>query len=285
MSPNRGGSTACQTVERGGAQAVSLLRLLRCLAPVNRPVQEYAAMAHKTLAIIAALSLVGLAFLVYLALTFEPPEATRTVELEQPTPRPIERVLPEEFPAPVDQEPFRPVEVEPEPAPQPEPDSAPAAIAEATPAEPAEPAEPLPSLNNSDAYVLQRLASIELGASLLRLMVSDEIIRKFVVFTHNVAEGDLPQLEYPLRRVPSELMVHELDENLYEMDTASFNRYNTLVDTLVALEPQQAMSIYNALRPLFQEAYRELGYQEPFDEVLIEAIDQVLAARTAEEIG
>lgn len=234
-------------------------------------------MAHKTLAIIAVLSLLGMAFLVYLALTFETPEATRTVELDQPIPRPIERVLPEEFPAPVDQEPFRPVEVVPEPAPEPEPE--PAEIAE--PAS-SEPVETLPSLNSSDSYVRQRLASMELGASLLRLMVSDEIIRKFVVFAHNVAEGDLPQLEYPLRRVQPELMVRELDENLYELDTASYRRYNTLVDTLVALEPEQAMRIYDSLRPLFQEAYQELGFQESFDQVLVQAIDQILAARPVE---
>lgn len=234
-------------------------------------------MAHKTLAIIAVLSLLGMAFLVYLALTFETPEATRTVELDQPIPRPIERVLPEEFPAPVDQEPFRPVEVVPEPAPEPEPDAA-----EAAEATPSEPIETLPSLNSSDSYVRQRLASMELGASLLRLMVSDEIIRKFVVFTHNVAEGDLPQLEYPLRRVQPEPMVRELDENLYELDTASYRRYNTLVDTLIALEPEQAMRIYDSLRPLFQEAYRELGFQESFDQVLVQAIDQILAARPVE---
>lgn len=236
-------------------------------------------MANKTLAIIAGLSLVGLAFLVYLALTFEAPETTRTVELERPVPRPVERLLPEEFPAPVDQEPFRPVEVVPEPVTPPEPEPTPAEVADETPAEPV---EPIPTLNNSDAYVLQRLAGMELGASLLRLMVSDEIIRKFVVFTHNVAEGDLPQLEYPLRRVQPEFMVREIDDNLYEMDTASFRRYNTLVDTLVALEPAQALRIYDALRPLFQEAYQELGYRDPFDQVLIEAIDRIMAARTVE---
>ena len=236
-------------------------------------------MAHKTLAIIAVLSLLGMAFLVYLALTFETPEATRTVELERPIPRPIERVLPEEFPAPVDQEPFRPVEVVPEPEPAPEPAVEPTEIAESAQTEPP---EVLPNLNSSDPYVRQRLASMELGASLLRLMVSDEIIRKFVVFAHNVAEGDLPQLEYPLRRVQPEFMVRELDENLYELDPASYRRYNTLVDTLVAVEPGQAMQLYDSLQPLFQEAYQELGYQGSFAQVLVQAIDQILAARPLE---
>jgi hypothetical protein len=51
-------------------------------------------MAHKTLAIIAALSLVGVIFLVYLAMTFEPPESTRTVTVDTPVARPVERVMP-----------------------------------------------------------------------------------------------------------------------------------------------------------------------------------------------
>lgn len=235
-------------------------------------------MANKTLAIIAVLSLLGVAFLVYLALTFEPPEGTRTVEVQPPTPRPIERVLPEEIPAPVDSEPFRPVDVTPEPGVESEPEP----VVEADETTPAESEEVLPGLNNSDAFVAQRLAAMERGASLLRLMVSDELIRKFVVFAQNISEGDLPQLEYPLRRVRPEFSVREVDENLYELDPASYRRYDTLIDTLVAIDPQEAMRLYRTLRPLFQEAYRELGFTGSFDEVLVQAIDEILEARTAE---
>ncbi|MDP3516561.1 MAG: DUF3014 domain-containing protein [Pseudohongiella sp.] len=222
-------------------------------------------MAHKTLAIIAALSLVGVLFLVYLAMTFEPPEATRTVTIDTPVPRPVERVMPAAQPAVADPTPTAPatelvtIPVESEP-------------------EPEEPSEPLPSLNNSDPFVLARLASMEMGASLLRVLAPEDLIRKFVVFVSNVAEGELPQLEYPVRRLGSEFVVREIDTNLFEMSTATHQRFNSLIDTLVALDPQQGVSIYRALRPLFQEAYAEIGYQGSFDAVLIQAIDQIMSA-------
>ena len=230
-------------------------------------------MAHKTLAIIAVLSLIGVLFLVYLGLTFEPPEATRTQEIERPVPRPVTPVT---TPAPVD-----PVEAEPiavqeaEPAP---------VVAETDPESEAEQgdAEPLPPLNESDGAVLTRLAGMEMGASLLRLLAPDDVIRKFVVFTYNVAQGELPQADYPLRDVDGELVVQEIDQNLFQMQPASYRRFDNLIDTLVSLQPQQAMTIYRALRPLFQEAYAELGLgRGNFDEVLVQAIDQVMAADSA----
>lgn len=142
-------------------------------------------MAHKTLAIIAVLSLIGVLFLVYLGLTFEPPEATRTVEIERPVPRPV---TPATTPAPVDPVDADPIDIqEVEPVPVPD-------VAESEPdPEPERPeVEPLPSLNNSDSAVLTRLAGLEMGASLLRLLTPDDIIRKFVVFTYNAAQGELP---------------------------------------------------------------------------------------------
>jgi hypothetical protein len=223
-------------------------------------------MAHKTLAIFAALSLVGVILLVYLAMTFEPPEATRTVELETPVPRPV---TPAPAPAPtlIEQAPVIAItEVELQPVPEP------------VQAEAAEPAEPLPDLNDSDTTVIARLAQMEFGASLLRLLAPDDLIRKFVVYVHNAASGDLPQLDYPLRAVPSTFAVRDIDQNLWEMSAANYRRFDALIDTLTSVEPQQAMPIYRALKPLFQEASAEIGYTEDFDQVLLRAIDHVMNA-------
>lgn len=224
-------------------------------------------MAHKTLAIIAALSLVGVIFLVYLAMTFEPPESTRTVTIDTPVPRPVERVMPA----------ADPVIADPAPA-QPAPELVTIPIAPEVVPEPEVATEPLPSLNTSDSFVISRLASMERGASLLRVLAPEDLIRKFVVFVSNVAEGELPLLEYPLRRLESDFVVTEIDTNLFEMANATHRRFDPLIDILVALDPQQGVSVYRALRPLFQEAYAEIGYQGSFDAVLVQAIDQILNA-------
>jgi len=230
-------------------------------------------MAHKTLAIIAVLSLAGLLFLVYLAMTFESPDGTRTMEIDQPVPRPAE--------------PIRPIPV-PEPDPDPDDDAVqtlPPGVAQ-TPAELEPEPEPqieLPPLSESDSHVLARLAGMEMGASLLRLIAPDELIRKFVVYVDNVANEELPQLDYPVRPVEQDMQVREVDDNLYVMETAAHRRFDQVIATMVAMDVNHAMRIYRSLRPLFQEAYAELGYRDvDFDTVLIRAIDVVLNASIEE---
>ena len=229
-------------------------------------------MPNKSLAIIAAIAVIGLLFLVYLAATFESPEGTRTVELTPPVPQapaPVQRVeTPPPAPAPA---PVVPAPVAP-------------AVAVQAPVEPEEPEEiiELPSLNASDEMLSERLGALETGTRLLSLLVPDDIIRKFVVFVENVADGNLPQLEYPVKRLPQSMAVRELDENLFEMQTVSYQRYTPVVDGLTAVNPEQAVAIYRLMKPLFQEAYAEIGYRNrDFDNALVRAIDTVLNAQTA----
>ncbi len=226
-------------------------------------------MANKSLTIIAAISVIGLLFLIYLAATFESPERTSTVELEQPIPRapnPIERA-----PAPTA-----------EPAPAQEIEVTDQQVAE-TSELPAEPMPELPSLNESDSFVLPRLAALETGESLMRVIASEDLIRKFVVFTDNAASGNLPQMEYPVQRMTEEMTVSALDDNLYVMDPASYKRFDEIIDTLVAVDVDQGLTLFWMMGPLFQTAFAELGYGDrSFDSALIEAIDSILNARTVE---
>jgi len=227
-------------------------------------------MANKSMAIIAAIAVIGLLFLVYLAATFETPDGTRTVEIEQPVPRPPEPVQREVEPAPL------PTVTEPLPVERPQ-------VVEAPAPEVIEEVVELPGLNMSDAFVLARLGALETGATLMNIVASEELIRKFVVFVDNVAEGNLPQLDYPVNRLPQAMAVRELDENLFEMQTVSYQRYTPVIDALTAVDPDQAVAIYRMLRPLFQEAYAEIGYpNRNFDETVLRAINEVTNARTAE---
>lgn len=231
-------------------------------------------MPNKSLTIIAAIAVAGLLFLVYLAATFESPEGTRTVDIEAPVPRAPEPIARVETPAPA----LAPA------APTPTP-TAPAAVVVSEPVVPEEPEAiiDLPVLNESDAFLTERVQDLETGTRLLNLIVPDDVIRKFVVFVDNVADSNLPQLEYPVRRPSQGMAVRELDENLFEMQSVSYQRYTPIVDGLVAVNPERALAIYRVMQPLFQEAYRELGYtNRDFDDTLLRAIDSVLNADTAE---
>ncbi len=228
-------------------------------------------MANKSLGIIAAIAVIGLLFLVYLAATFESPEGTRTVEIEQPIPRPPEPVQ-REAPAPVIETPV-PLPVERPPG-----------TTALTPApEPVAEVVELPPLNTSDPFVLERVTGMEFGDTLTNFIATEDLVRRFVVFAENVSDGSLPQLDYPVRGLPQAMAVRELDENLYEMQPVSYQRFTPIVDALAAMEPEQGMAMYRVLKPLLQEAYAEIGYpNRDFDEAVVKAIDEILAARTAE---
>src|SRR5690606_40425536 len=99
-------------------------------------------------------------------------ESTRSVALDAPIARPVEPVAPVVPADPTSVAPAAPlVEVPAQVQPEPEPE---------------EPSEPLPSLNDSDTFVMFRLASMVMGASLLRMLTPNDLVRKFVVFVTNV---------------------------------------------------------------------------------------------------
>ncbi len=148
--------------------------------------------------------------------------------------------------------------------------------------EPAPEAQPLPGLNESDLFVRQQLRDINGGVSVLQLLASEEVIRKFVVFIQNIREGDLPIRDLPMLRPSLGMQVRELDDERFLMEEVSYQRFNAMVNTFMAVNTEQAVRLYLQLEPLFQEAYAEIGFRDQnFTDSLLEVIDSVLNARTA----
>ena len=87
---------------------------------------------------------------------------------------------------------------------------------------PESPVIQLPSLNQSDEFVFEGLRAFQNGAALVRLIASDQLIRKFVVFVENISRGEFPQTGLPYRALGQEMPVTNIDENLFVMDGAGF---------------------------------------------------------------
>jgi hypothetical protein len=63
----------------------------------------------------------------------------------------------------------------------------------------------------------------------------------------------------------------------YFVDSASYDRYTRLTAVVAGLDARGVANLYARLRPLFQDAYRDLGYpQADFDAALNKAIREVL---------
>jgi len=145
-----------------------------------------------------------------------------------------------------------------------------------------EPEPVLPLLNNSDSYVREELATMDGTSSLLMYLVSDELVRKFVVMIENISRGEFPERNLPMLYPQERMTVTELGSEFYLMDEQSYQRFNALVTSLTNISTESAVDFYQQLQPLFREAYAELGLRNSeFNDVLMLAIDNVLNARMA----
>ena len=243
-------------------------------------------MKKSGLLIIAGVAIVSLAALVWLSLSFEEPSEPVTLVIEppapisaEPEPEPAPRAVippaqtavtavePADEPEPVIEIPAQP-EVEPVPEPSAESD---------------EPEVVLPSLNDSDGFVRERLQALRDSAVLLGLIADDQLIRKFVVFVENISRHEFPQTDLPYRPLGVEMPVRELDQNLFRMEEDAYTRFDGFIDTMTAVDTEQAYALYRLLRPLFQQAYAEIGYRgRDFDDALRQAINNVLQATDVE---
>jgi hypothetical protein len=62
------------------------------------------------------------------------------------------------------------------------------------------------------------------------------------------------------------------------LNPQSYRRYDLLADAFASLDANASVRIFRELKPLFQEAYRELGYpNKDFQKTLVQAIKELLS--------
>ena len=172
-----------------------------------------------------------------------------------------------------------------EPAPPPQ-----AAIEEPPPA-PAPPPPPrapepepfeLPVLDASDAVVRDLVAALSAHPALAEWLVTDDLIRTFVVVVDNVADGRNPAQHLPVMR-PDTRFQTAGEEPEFAIDPRSFARYDAHAQIVASVDTSGAGELFLTLRPLMDEAYRELGYPEtPFMDTFQRAVARLLEAPIVE---
>jgi hypothetical protein len=138
----------------------------------------------------------------------------------------------------------------------------------------------LPTLDESDTWFNTKLPTLTWRKELLKLVVTEDIIRRFVVFTDNFSQGILAYEHTPLM-TPSEKFtaLEEPTDNGIKLqwDESSTRRFSNYVDLLRSMDSEMLVKWYVELKPLIDQAYSELGKPEQdFTEVLHHAITKVL---------
>jgi Protein of unknown function (DUF3014) len=166
------------------------------------------------------------------------------------------------------------------PAPPPAPAVVPTAPAPAAP--PAAPraeasGPPLPALADSDFELVEMLDRL-FGAGFSKFVLRPGVVHRIVATVDNLPGAKVPQQVQPVQPVGGTFATTEQAGRL-SISRANAERYARYVNFIAQLDTAQLVATYRHYYPLFQQAYRELGYPKgEFNDRLIEAIDDMLEA-------
>ena len=165
-----------------------------------------------------------------------------------------------------------------EPAPAPAPAAPPEPRHPLPAAEPQAKARALPTLDMSDSMARESLAELFGREGFAQLFLPVNLVRRIVATIDNLPREAAPRRMMPVKPVPGAFAVAGQGEAAV-LDRANFARYAPYVRALASVDARVLVAAYVRAYPLFQSAYRALGYpQGHFNDRLIEAIDDMLAA-------
>ena len=173
----------------------------------------------------------------------------------------------------------------PEPAPVAEAPAAPPVefLEEPEPEADIEPAIELPPIGESDAFVRELVGQLSSHPELASWLVTKDLVRRFTMIVDNIAEGVSPRAH--LRFLDPEEPFQAVERaNRFYIDPASYERYNLVADVFESLDTAGSVELYRNIKPLIDEAYRELGRVDgSFDETLSLAMEQLLETPVPED--
>jgi len=145
---------------------------------------------------------------------------------------------------------------------------------------------PLPAgrvaLAESDDWVRKKSQEISPHAGWTEWLMNKNLVRRLTAAVVNITEGKSPRKHLNFLGPQKPFSALKKDEKLY-LDPQSYDRYNLVAEVFSNLDASRAVGLFKEFNPLFQEAYRELGYpQGDFQGALIQAMKELLAVPVVE---
>ena len=139
--------------------------------------------------------------------------------------------------------------------------------------------EPIPEpepLDISDAAVKTAILALSEYPTLAEVVVNDDLLRRFVVFTNNLAEETLTENHQFLNVPQGQFRIYRQAGKEW-IDAASYKRYSAYADALDAIETEQLVALYNTYKPAIDEIFQEIGNpSDSMDERFLLAIEHLL---------
>lgn len=135
--------------------------------------------------------------------------------------------------------------------------------------------QPLPKLDESDKEIKQKVLALDWQPGLAGLIVTEQMVRNFVVQVDNIAHGQLVKGHPVLQPLDQRFISSKKPP--YQLDSANFARYKPYLDLLESVSAAEMLATLQRFEPLAEEAFAELGYPDAsFKQRVISAIDVLL---------
>ncbi|MBC3766521.1 DUF3014 domain-containing protein [Neptunicella marina] len=188
---------------------------------------------------------------------------------QEKTPPQVRDVIPVKVKEPEPQQPVMQVEPEPE-----EPAEA---LPEVNTEESMVPEpEPVKPVDTSDSAIKQQITATSDYEALAQVLVNDDLLERFVVFTDNLANRQIASGHRLLKRPQQKFKVYQQADRWW-IDASSFKRYSLYTDIFTSMDSEQLVKLFERYMPAMQNKYMEVGStQQPFDMIVDEAIEHLL---------
>jgi hypothetical protein len=130
----------------------------------------------------------------------------------------------------------------------------------------------LPSLDASDTLLRELVAALARHPLVARFLATDDIVRNTVLAVEQIGAGKTPAVPLKVWRPDSRLAITGNASG--RVDPRTYARWDAATRSLTAVDPKDAAQLYVNVKPLFDDAYRELGHPGgDFDASIARAID------------
>ena len=143
----------------------------------------------------------------------------------------------------------------------------------------------LPSLDGSDGLLRDLVAALSQHPTLARLLATKGLVRGATLAVVQIGDGQTPAAPLSVLRPETRLQIRGTTSG--PVDPQSYARWNAAAAALTSVSPGDAAQLYVNVKPLFDEAYRELGHPAgDFDRAIARAIRMLAETpdRTAEPV-
>ncbi len=140
------------------------------------------------------------------------------------------------------------------------------------------PAVSLPKLDVSDAMLREELVRLIGREAFDALVYPSTLVRRIVATVDNLPRRAAPRRVMPVNPVPGAFRVSGQGDGM-AIAAENSARYAPYVRALESVDAAALVAVYLRAYPLFQQAYRELGFPDGyFNDRLVAALEDLLAA-------